>query len=488
VHFDARPMRDTVKRPMPPRWQPRLVWFAALAALGVNACNGSDATSGVTPAARGGAPNDAGGAPDATGGRRADTGGRASTSGGKAPATGGRGVEAGGSAGEMSSPTGGKSEPPPPGDALGAFPFTPSTVTRGGTMTFTNVGAPGFWPRRIEREAGDPACDYKDGTDTWGGHCCMTRHETDSTTLSPFDEEMTLILKAIDVKQLAIYQPADPGADYRRVTAWDSRSGDAQNLWFTQQGDGSTSFPGDLSPNDCVGYVMQEPLFECGDGRDYFCPNDDGILHRGYSGSKLVVFLGSMNFDDEGVAACSGDGEGHPGPWVAFVASELVRDGGRKWNGACNCYSKTGSVGDGCGEINVFEVVMDNNDFSNREFASTGVRSYQAGHVGGAVCQASCQRDQFPDDVEVVDACAGSAYERGPVIEVDGSTDGCPVWRRPDGDRYFFILLDEQRREIQVGIVHPANVPAALAPWLPELPATVSRAAIDAVLELRLPE
>jgi hypothetical protein len=485
---------------MTPRWQPRLVWFAALAAFGVNACNGSDAapgakagasgseSGGVAAAARGGAPDDAGGAPDASGGRRAGTGGRAATSGGKAPATGGGGTEAGGSAGEMSSPTGGKAEPPPPGDALGAFPFTPSTVTRGGTMTFTNVGAPGFWPRRIDREAGDPACDYKDGTDTWGGHCCMTRHETDSTTLSPFDEEMTLILKAIDVKQLAIYQPADRGADYRRVTAWDSRSGDAQNLWFTQQGDGSTSFPGDLTQNDCVGYVMQEPLFECGDGRDYFCPNDDGILHRGYAGSKLVVFLGSMNFDDGGVAACSGDGEGHPGPWVAFVASELVRDGGRKWNGACNCYSKTGSVGDGCGEINVFEVVMDNNDFSNREFASTGVRSYQAGHVGGAVCQASCQRDQFPDDIEVVDACAGTAYERGPVIEVDGSTDGCPVWRRPDGDRYFFILLDEQQRQIQVGIVHPANVPAALAPWLPELPATVSRAAIDAVLELRLPE
>src|SRR5688572_20061086 len=245
-----------LKRPMTPPWQPRLVWFAALAAFAIKACNGS---------------------PGASGGRRADTGGRASVSGGRAPATGGRSAVAGGSAGEVSPATGGKSEPPPPGDALGAFPFTPSTVTRGGTMTFTNVGAPGFWPRRIDREAGDPACDYKDGTDTWGGHCCMTRHETDSTTLSPFDEEMTLILKAIEVKQLAIYQPAAPGADYSRVTAWDSRS-QAQNLWFTQQGNGSTSFPGDLTQNDCVGYVMQEPLFECGDGRDYFCPKDDGIL------------------------------------------------------------------------------------------------------------------------------------------------------------------------------------------------------------------
>ncbi len=74
------------------------------------------------------------------------------------------------------------------------------------------------------------------------------------------------------------------------------------------------------------------------------------------------------------------------------------------------------------------------------------------------------------------------------MIEVDGDSDGCPVWRRPDGDRYFFILLDEQQREIQVGIVHPANVPAALAPLLPELPSSVSRDTIDAALELRLPE
>jgi hypothetical protein len=94
-----------------------------------------------------------------------------------------------------------------PSDPLGAHPFDDSPITRGGTMTFTNVGSEGWWPRRIDREPGDPACDYKDGSDTWGGHCCMTEHETSSTTLAPFDEEMTLILKAIRIKQLAVYQP-----------------------------------------------------------------------------------------------------------------------------------------------------------------------------------------------------------------------------------------------------------------------------------------
>jgi len=356
-------------------------------------------------------------------------------------------------------------------------------------MTFRNVGAPGWWPRRIDRPAGDAACDYKDGTDTWGGHCCMKQQATESTQLAPFDQEMTLILKAINVKQLAVYQPEDADADaWQRVSDWDLRRGTGQNLWFTQKGDGSATFPGDLSKNDCVGYLSQAPLFACGDGSSYYCPNDPGVLHRGFSGSKLVVFLASMNFDDARVASCDGKGAGHPGPWVAFVASELIRDGGRKWNGLCNCYSKTGSVGDGCGEINVFEVVMDNNDYSNREFASTGVRSYQAGHVGGAVCGSGCDRQAFASDVEVVDACKKSAYSSGPELVVGGDTDGCPVWRRPDGDRYFFILLDERQRAIQVGVIHPSAIPAAAARLLPEIPGTLPRSAIDALIALRLPQ
>jgi len=317
----------------------------------------------------------------------------------------------------------------------------------------------------------------------------MKQQATDSTTLAPFDEEMTLILKAIDVKQLAVYQPESTAMGaWQRVTDWDRRRGSGNNLWFTQKGDGSPTFPGDLTKNDCVGYLSQAPLFPCGDGSNYYCPSDPGVLHRGFSGSKLIVFLASMSFDDAAVAACDGDGAGHAGPWVAFVASELIRDGGRKWNGLCNCYSKTGSVGDGCGEINVFEVVMDGNDYSNREFASTGVRSFQAGHVGGAVCGSGCDRGAFAGDVEVVDACAKTAYSTGPEIAVAGDTDGCPVWRRPDGDRYFFILLDEAERMIQVGVIHPAAIPARAAGVLPALPGKLSRSTIDALLDLRLPE
>ena len=68
-----------------------------------------------------------------------------------------------------------------------------------------------------------------------------------------------------------------------------------------------------------------------------------------------------------------------------------------------------------------------------------------------------------------------------------GSTTGCPVWVRPNGDRYLVVLLDEERRSIQVAMVHPAAVPAALADVLPALPATVTRGAVDGIVDLRLP-
>lgn len=380
------------------------------------------------------------------------------------------------------------SPPPMLGSGLGAYPVDASPVTKGGTMTFTNVGAPGFWPRRIVRPAGDPACDWKDGTDTWGGRCCQKKQYTTSDRLAPFDEEMTLILKAVDVKQVAVYQP-HAGTDGRwgLVSAWDRRSRIGQNLGFTRGRDQELESDGALHTSDCVWYLAQPSPFSCGDGRDYYCPDDPGMKRLGWTGSKLFVVLTSMTFDDADVKACNGGGDAHPGPWVALVASELVRDGARKWNGACNCYSKTGSVGDGCGEMNLFEVVMDENPYSNREFASTGVRSYQAGHVGGNVCGTGCSPSDFPPDAEVVDACAKKPYTRGAEIPVGGKADGCPVWRRPKGDRYLVVLLDETTRTVQVSVVHPQNIPAAIAALLPGIPAALERTTIDSLVSLRLP-
>jgi hypothetical protein len=466
----------------------RLVGLLAV----VTACHGTDTSENGRSDDDPGTIDGQGGGATSTipwGNRGGASSGASSNGGGNAPLefggtgeTGGITLTSGGTVGD-----GGGSEV---GDALGAYPIAPSPATVGGTMTFTNIGAPGWWPRRIDQPVGDPACTYKDGLDTWGGHCCMTQARATNSDLAPFDRELTLILKAVDVKQLAIYQGSAESVDanWRRVTAWDARTRRAENLWFTQQGEGSSSFPGDLTKNDCVGYVMQSPRFDCGEGSAYFCPPDPGVLHRGYEGSKLVILLASVSFDDANVRACGSTGAGSPAPWVAIVASELIRDGGRKWNGLCNCYSKTGTVGDGCGEINVFEVVMDDNAFSNREFASTGVRSYQVGHIGGAVAGASLSPADFPGDSDVVDVCSKRTYAKGPVLVAGGATDGCPVWRRPQGDRYYFILLDAPTRTIQVGILHPQHLPSALGGILPSLPARIERKDIDALVALRLPQ
>ncbi len=394
----------------------------------------------------------------------------------------------GGTPPAASTPGTGAPPPTPLESGLGAYPVAASPPTRGGTMTFTNVGAAGSWARRIDRPAGDPACNVKDGTDSWGGHCCQKEQRTESRNLAPFDEETTLIVKALDLKQMAVYQPTSPdGASWGLVSAWDRRSGEGQNLAITRDREPESRLTGELHKSDCVSYLAQNQPFDCSDGRDYYCPADQGVKRLGWRGSKLFVLLASMTFDDAEVKSCSGNGQAHPGPWVALVASELIRDGGRKWNGACNCYSKTGTVGDGCGEINLFEVVMDGNAYSNREFASTGVRSYQAGHVGGNVCGTGCSRKDFPDDVEVVDACAKRAYAKGPEIAVGGASDGCPVWKRPIGDRYFVVLLDEVTRRVQVAVVHPERVPSSIATVLPALPRALPRSVIDALADLRLP-
>ena len=41
---------------------------------------------------------------------------------------------------------------------------------------------------------------------------------------------------------------------------------------------------------------------------------------------------------------------------------------------------------------------------------------------------------------------------------------------------------------IQVGVIHPDAIPEAAAPVLPEIPASLERSAIDALLDLRLPD
>ncbi|AGP34555.1 DUF2403 domain-containing lipoprotein [Sorangium cellulosum] len=425
-----------------------------------------------------------GGAPGGSGGAHGENGGTGGAAGtGAAAGTGGAGAGSGGAPGGDPYPT----------ESVGP-------VTRGGTMTFQNIGAPGYWGRRIEAEPGDPRCDVESATlsFSWGDEfCCRTRHEVTSASLSPFNEQMTLILRGpLRVKQLAVYQPRGAGDRWVRRSFWDRRAPQALADLKLTGPDGAGAFTGDLG-NACHWYAMRDAPFPCGPGSDPYCPaGGPDVNYHGWEGSKLVVLLASMPYaDDPSLAQLScadGPSDGWTdAPWVGFSASELMRDGWGKYH-PCHCYANTDpGVGDGCGEINVFETVSEAEglEYGNRDILSTGLRSYQVGHLGGSVCgKQRCDVASFPDTADLLDACGQAALDAGAVLDAEDPGGGCPVWRRPLDDRFFFILLDEPKRTVQVGVVHPAAIPASASEIFPGLPEEVSQASMDRLAALRLPE
>lgn len=91
---------------------------------------------------------------------------------------------------------------------------------------------------------------------------------------------------------------------------------------------------------------------------------------------KLLVFQAAMPaWNDLNVVAqrCSDPCSTPPdAPWIGFSASELMRDGWGKYF-PCHCYDNNNStVGAGCGEINVFECVGENQ----------GTHALRAGLIG----------------------------------------------------------------------------------------------------------
>lgn len=402
--------------------------------------------------------------------------------------TGGTGVDAGGG----SLPVG--AHDPPPITSTGP-------VTAGGTMTFLNIGAPGWWGRRIEATEGDPRCNVQSEVINYGWgteFCCRTRHEVTTDRLSPYNEQVSIVLDGpMKMRQFVVYQPvADAGGAWTIRSLWDRRSpATAVNLAFVG-GPSGKSFTGDFG-NNCSWHAVTSRKFTCGTGSDPYCPGS-GLDYYGWEGSKLFVILASMPYTTDPALApltCLKAGEDEKlldAPWIGLGASELTRDG---WAGyhPCHCFANTnGGLGDGCGQINAFEVVGESSgsQWGNRDVISTGLRSFQLGHLGGNTCGiATCTMDHFPADAQLVDACKLLAITRGAVLDSANRDYGiCPMWRRPLDDRYFLILLDEPSRTVQVAIVHPQKLPPALAAWLPTLPQEVPRSAIDALVSLRLPQ
>jgi hypothetical protein len=379
-------------------------------------------------------------------------------------------------------------------------PENSGTITRGGTLTFTNIGAPGYWGRRIEADPGDARCDIQAETFTyaWGGSefCCRTTHTITSDRLTPFNEQMTMVLEGpLKVKQFAVYQPLEEAGPWGLRSYWDRESSAPFNMHFVGPGD-TTRFDGVLG-NNCAFHAMQAQPFSCGTGSVPYCPGS-ALDYDGWVGSKLFVLLAAMPYTDDPELlplSCIAEGEDEreqDAPWIGLGASELVRDG---WAGyhPCHCFANTdGALGDGCGQINVFEVISEASgaQWGNRDLISTGIRSYQVGSLGGSTCGIQgCSVDLFAADADLVDANHVTAMNRGAVIDADNraSAEG-PMWRRALDDRYYLVLLDEATRSVQVAVIHPSNVPAALASLLPALPNELSRSFVDSLVQLRLPE
>ncbi|MDC0672918.1 DUF2403 domain-containing lipoprotein [Nannocystis radixulma] len=375
---------------------------------------------------------------------------------------------------------------PTGGGGLGPAEFDPDDLdaaSHGGTITFQEIGAPGWYPSRR-----DPAVGPCDAYEVDG--CCLAQHEVTGDQLTPWDEDLILTLRGpLQLKQFAAYQPASgDSGQWSLVSGWDERwPAEGQGLAFKGNDTESEGFAG-IVGTECLVNVSTATPFACGDGSSPFCPAGDDAEYHGWAGSKLFVLLARM--PDAGVVGepCSdnADGNWYNAPWIGLSLGELVRAGSFS---NCQCYAKNPDewyLGDGCGQFNVFEVVNDNNQYQNFGVFSTNFFGY-AGYVGEGPCGDQCDVSQLAPEVDLVDKGENVEAAQGAVATPDGGPGA--AFRRPfDGYRYFIILLDTSSRTVQLAIVHPDQVPAALAPLLPGLPGSIAQTTVEDALGLRLPK
>jgi hypothetical protein len=355
--------------------------------------------------------------------------------------------------------------------------------SHGGTITLQQIGASGWYPSRRDPKAGPCDAYQRDS-------CCMAKHEVASTQLTPWDEELILILRGpLALKQLAVYQPASAGS-WSLVSAWDARTkGAAQGVTFRGGGTDTARFAGSVG-SECLVDVATDKIFPCGGGSSPFCATASPPHHYGWAGSKLFVLLARMPHADEQGAgdACSQNTSGnwYDAPWVGLSLGELVRAGAFS---DCHCYAKSPEqwwLGDGCGQFNVFEVVNDNNQSKNLDLFSTNFFGY-GGYVGEGPCGQECDLTRLAADADLIDKSSDEEFARG-AIATKGHGPGAAFRRPARGYRYFLILLNVATREVQLAIVHPRAIPTSLATLLPGLPSAISEATVAALLELRLPK
>ncbi len=373
-----------------------------------------------------------------------------------------------------------------PGTGLGSASFAAGDLdspSHGGTITFQQIGAAGWYPSRRDPATGP--CDAQSSAT-----CCMTEHDISGTQMTPWDEELIMTLRGpLEVKQVAVYQPGSDATAWNLVSAWSDAAATARSgLAFATTSGDPVAFAGSIG-TECLVNVSTDRVFTCGPGSVPYCPPVTGTQqqYEGWQGGKLFIVLARASHAGDVPGACSTTttGNWYDAPWLGLSHGELVRAGAFV---SCQCYAKDPTksyLADGCGQFNVFEVVNDNDSSKNLDVYSTNMIGY-GGYVGQGPCGPACGVTALDPAVDLIDKAADREAATGALATPAGGPTA--AFRRPAaGYRYFVVLLDVATRTIQLALIHPDNIPAAAAGLLPALPAQIDRPTIERLLAMRLP-
>jgi hypothetical protein len=375
---------------------------------------------------------------------------------------------------------------------------TLDATSDGGTITFQNIGATGWYPSLRDPSVGP--CDYVNETRNCFGanmKCCQTKRIISSDSLTPWNEDLIMSLRGpMIIKQIAVYQPNAGNTNlWDKVSMWDVVSPTTlTGIAFKGNNTETKGFDG-IVGNTCIVNTSTGTKFPCGPGSVPYCPSSSETKYYGWAGSKMIIVQAYMPHYNSGAIAttanCSNDTTGgwHDAPWIGLSLGELVRaDCAGQW-GPCHCYAKNaaqGYLGDGCGQFNVFEIINDNNQYRNLDVFSSNFFGYQFGGSWGVGPCGSCNATGLDTKVDLINNSTSKEATTGAV----GSFPNAPgaAFRRPaNGYRFFVMLLDVKTRQVQLAFIHPANVPATVTAVLPGLPLQIQRATVDNMLALRLP-
>lgn len=402
----------------------------------------------------------------------------------KSTSKGGNGGGSSGGAGGGANAGGGGTVTIDPIDGGGAAALDgglTASPSNGGTITFQDIGAAGWFPSRRDPAVGP--CDAENSND-----CCLTQYNITSNQLTPWDEDLIMTLRGpMIVKQLVTYQPGTDASQWQLVSEWDDRAPQSpQGMAFDGNGTDTKGFNGTVG-TECLVNVSTSKPFGCGSGSTPYCPTSGSAQYYGWSGSKLMIVLAEMAHAAQVGSPCSTTttGNWYDAPWIGLSVGELVRAGSFV---SCQCYAKDPTksyLADGCGQFNVFEVVNDNDSYKNLDVFSTNMIGY-AGYVGEGPCGPACNVSALGDAVDLINKSNSTEAAAGAVANPTKGPGA--AFRRPETSyRYFVMLLDVDTRTVQLGMIHPGNIPTAAAAVLPNLPATITRADVDALIALRLP-